>query len=93
MWIWVWYLRGQWYIMKKKREIKLGSLVRIRPESRYYGSSVDNPINTVGTVFSFIALGDVRVRWSPTSTNSYYFSDLEDVTPKLWDLLRGSGVL
>ncbi len=79
--------------MKKKREIKLGSLVRIRPESKYYGRNRDNPIDTVGTVFSFRTSADVRVRWSPTSTNSYNFSDLEDVTSKLWDLLRGSGVL
>lgn len=75
-----------------KRRITIGSLVRIKPESKYYGRGQNNPMDRVGVVFALkgkLSPFDVRVRWSESSTNSYPFRDLIDMTTNLNAILWG----
>lgn len=83
-------MKGQWCIMKRK--IVVGSLVRIKPESRYYGQGPNNPPDRVGAVIAFkgkLSIFDVKVRWSENSANSYRFHDLIDITTNLNAILWG----
>ena len=76
------------------RQLKVGSTVRIKKSSRFYGrDSQYNPRDTDGTVVSLSVTNTefpIRVKWGKNVTNVYSPEDLELIS--VGDLGTSSGL-